>query len=255
LSGWNERIAQIRQMPRSSIVIFLSGVACLFGAVGTVVDSFSLEQSSTPRLLATIVVTAFTSMIWAWVGSLRMYKGMIAVAIGQAGAFFLLAQILPPVERSLSAQQWRDQTAIHGLLVLCLIIAGYILFIFFFRQEGKRFFAAHTEIELASGIQRQLVPVVAMKAGGFEFYGISVPSGTVGGDLLDVVESQGFTCAYVADVAGHGVQAGVLMSMIKTAVRMRIASTVTRCDRLLESINEVLTPLTVHDRTPHSPMC
>ncbi len=183
-------------------------------------------------------------MLWAWVGSFRMIKGMILVAVGQTAAFFVLANVLPPVNHNLSTQQWRDEVAIHGLLVLCFIVAGYVLFILFFRQEGKRFFAAHTEIELASGIQRQLVPPVALTAGGFEFYGVSLPSGAVGGDLLDVVESDGFTCAYVADVAGHGVHAGVLMSMIKTAVRMRIASTFTHCDRLLESVNEVLAPLT-----------
>jgi len=231
-------------MPRSSIVIFLSGVACLFGGVGTVTDSFSLEESTAPRLIGTILITALTSMLWAWVGSLKMVKSMIVVAIGQAGAFFLLAQVFPPVKRVLSPQQWRDEITTHGLLILGFIIAGYVLFILFFRQEGKRFFAAHTEIELASSIQRQLVPPVMLTAGGFEFYGVSLPSGTVGGDLLDVVESDGVICAYVADVAGHGVHAGVLMSMIKTAVRMRIASTVSRCDRLLESVNEVLAPLT-----------
>jgi hypothetical protein len=237
-------MTQFRQMPRSSIVIFLCGVACLFAGVGTVTDSFSLEESTTPRLISTILLTAFTSMLWAFVGSLRMYKWMIVVAIAQVAAFFLLAQVLPPVSHLLSAQQWRDGIGIHGLLVLWFIIAGYVLFVVFFRQEGRRFFAAHTEIELASGIQRRLVPPVVLTAGGFEFYGISLPSGAVGGDLIDVVESGGVTCAYIADVAGHGVHAGVLMSMIKTAVRMHIASTVTRCDHLLESINQVLEPLT-----------
>jgi hypothetical protein len=237
-------MAQFRQMPRSSIVIFLCGVAFLFAGVGTVTDSFALEQSTPPRLVATILLTAVTSMLWAFVGSLRMYKWMIAVAVGQFVAFFLMAQVLPPVGHVLSAQQWRDEIAIHSLLVLCFIVGGYALFVVFIRQEGRRFFAAHTEIELASGIQRRLVPPVALTAGGFEFYGISLPSGAVGGDLLDVVESGGVTCAYIADVAGHGVHAGVLMSMIKTAVRMHIASTVTRCDGLRESINQVLEPLT-----------
>jgi serine phosphatase RsbU (regulator of sigma subunit) len=231
-------------MPKSSVVIFLAGVACLFAGVGTVTDSFGLEHSTTARLVATIIVTALTSMMWAFIGSMRMFKWLIVVGVVQVGAFFLLAQVFPPVDQVLSTQQWRDAIATHGLITLCSIITGYVLFVLFFRQEGKRFFAAHTEIELASGIQRQLVPPVAKTIDGFEFYGISIPSGAVGGDLLDVVEAGGITCAYVADVAGHGVHAGVLMSMIKTAVRMRIASTSTGCEHLLESVNEVLTPLT-----------
>jgi len=48
--------------------------------------------------------------------------------------------------------------------------------------------------------------------------GSSIPSGSVGGDLIDAIEAKGAVYAYVADVAGHGVGAGVLMSMVKTAV-------------------------------------
>src|SRR5579884_2854144 len=33
-----------------------------------------------------------------------------------------------------------------------MVIAGYVCFIWFFRLEGRRFFAAHTEIKLASDI-------------------------------------------------------------------------------------------------------
>jgi phosphoserine phosphatase RsbU/P len=71
-----------------------------------------------------------------------------------------------------------------------------------------------------------------------------VPSGTVGGDLLDVVTAGDFFCAYLADVAGHGVPAGVLMSMVKSAVRMRIASVGSYDDELLPALNDVLQPLT-----------
>jgi sigma-B regulation protein RsbU (phosphoserine phosphatase) len=197
-----------------------------------------------PRLIATIFITAIFSVVWALVGFLRMVKWMIVVAIAQIGSFSLLALFLPPVSRVLNARQWRDETLLHGLLTLILIVAGYVLFCVFFGLEGRRFFAAHTEIELAKGIQRQLVPPVSLTTGGFEFSGVSLPSGAVGGDLLDVVASDGVICAYVADVAGHGVHAGVLMSMIKTAVRMHMASTITHCEHLLESVNEVLGPLT-----------
>jgi serine phosphatase RsbU (regulator of sigma subunit) len=73
-------------------------------------------------------------------------------------------------------------------------------------MEGNRFFAAHTEIRLASEIQGALIPPISKETANFEFYGISVPSGTVDGDLLDVVTAGDFFCAYLADVAGHGFQ-------------------------------------------------
>jgi sigma-B regulation protein RsbU (phosphoserine phosphatase) len=55
----------------------------------------------------------------------------------------------------------------------------------------------------------------------FEIYGISVPSGEVGGDLVGVAGDRESWTGYVADVSGHGVSAGLLMAMFKTAVRTR----------------------------------
>ncbi len=89
-----------------------------------------------------------------------------------------------------------------------------------------------------------MVPAIEKQAAGFEFYGISIPSGKVGGDLFDVLIEGNCFFAYVADVAGHGVPAGVLMSMIKSAVRMRISSLGASDDGMLAALNSTLQPLT-----------
>jgi hypothetical protein len=39
----------------------------------------------------------------------------------------------------------------------------------------------------------------------------------MGGDLIDVIESDGNLLVYIADVSGHGLAAGQLMGMLKTA--------------------------------------
>lgn len=45
----------------------------------------------------------------------------------------------------------------------------------------------------------------------------------MGGDLVDVVPvPDGSVFAYAADVSGHGLPAGILMGMIKTAVRTQL---------------------------------
>jgi len=126
--------------------------------------------------------------------------------------------------------------------VLICVICGYVLFLLFFQREGKRFFAAHTEIRLAAEIHRSLVPELSLKTGEFELFGASFPSGAVGGDLVDVVADSNGWFAYVADVSGHGVPAGVLMSMTKSAVRMRLASRANDSS-LLSDMNNVLKPL------------
>ena len=68
-------------------------------------------------------------------------------------------------------------------------------------------------------VQSTLVPSIAHRGGGLEVYGQSIPKDEVGGDLVDLVADSGDVIAYVADVSGHGLRAGVLMGMIKTAMR------------------------------------
>jgi phosphoserine phosphatase RsbU/P len=94
--------------------------------------------------------------------------------------------------------------------------------IHFFRVEGKRYFEMRREMALAKQIHNSLVPMCATTFAGCEIYGASVPSGEVGGDLVDVVERSGEWTGHVADVSGHGVQSRVLMAMFKTAMRAQI---------------------------------
>ncbi len=244
MTSWKQRSQVFRTMPRRSLLLFLGGVACLLAAVGSGTDSLSLEVSTTPRFLTTVVLTSISSALWAFFGAMRMTKSLNAMGCAQVAAFIVTVRLLPPSYHSLTVDQWRLQVLVHSGLTLFFILAGYLLFILFFRREGARFFAAHTEIELASRIQERLVPAISKKIWRYEILGVSLPSGVVGGDLLDFVEGSEVACAYVADVAGHGVAAGVLMSMVKAAMRMRFRVSPNSGTHLLEAINEVLCPLT-----------
>jgi hypothetical protein len=85
------------------------------------------------------------------------------------------------------------------------------------RQEETRL---STELASAHSIQRTLVPPISASFSGYDLNGLSLPSEKVGGDLVDVVLLPNRSVlAYVADVSGHGLQAGILMGMVKTAVR------------------------------------
>ncbi len=97
-----------------------------------------------------------------------------------------------------------------------------------------------TELAIAQRIQQTLVPVIDWQSSNLEIYGISLPSAEVGGDLVDVVPlSDGSVFAYVADVSGHGLPAGILMGMIKTAVRTQLFD-LPSPTAVFERLNEVL---------------
>jgi sigma-B regulation protein RsbU (phosphoserine phosphatase) len=125
-------------------------------------------------------------------------------------------------------------------------LLGYVFFVRFVRKQGLRYFRVQTEIELAQQIHRSLVPPIAASTSQHEFYGVSAPSGEMGGDLVDLVQDGDKWIIYLADVSGHGVPSGVLMAMVKSAARMRL---ITSCESqvLLEDLNRVISELKAAD--------
>ena len=65
----------------------------------------------------------------------------------------------------------------------------------------------------------------------------------MGGDLFDIIQANGGWHAYVADVSGHGVAAGILMSMIKSTASMQLTKLERPAD-LLTDLNDVMQPFT-----------
>jgi len=134
------------------------------------------------------------------------------------------------------------QLVVLGILAIVAIVVGYIAFINFVRCEGSRYFRVQTEIELAREIHRSLVPTLERKLSGYEIFGASIPSGEVGGDLVDIAESFNEQIAYIADISGHGVGSGVLMAMFKTSIRSGLGAH-SSPGGLLEAAHRTLYPL------------
>jgi len=130
--------------------------------------------------------------------------------------------------------------------VLFVTIAAYAFFVSYFRAEGIATGKIRAELDMAHGIQKTLVPPLTVRTTSFELYGISQPSHKVGGDLVDaVLLPNGDMIAYVADIAGHGLPAGILMGMLKTAARTALLDAAdgfpaTSLPQLLEKLNRVL---------------
>jgi serine phosphatase RsbU (regulator of sigma subunit) len=116
---------------------------------------------------------------------------------------------------------------------------GSRLLFYFVTTEGLANVRMQTEFSLAHGIQAALVPVISFQTPRLEVYGKSIPSTEMGGDLIDLIENYGSLLVYVADISGHGLPAGQLMGMLKTA--MRVSSQFCRePTALLESADRVL---------------
>jgi sigma-B regulation protein RsbU (phosphoserine phosphatase) len=80
------------------------------------------------------------------------------------------------------------------------------------------------EIELASQIQRQILPQGAPEIPGFELAGWYRPARHIGGDYYDffALGTEGRTALVVGDVSGKGVPAALLVSTLHSALRLLV---------------------------------
>jgi hypothetical protein len=243
MDSWEENAQTWKTLPFSSSVIFFAGVFCIFASLVLVGASMSSQSQSLLDLIGSIVVSGACAIAWAYAGTRKIIWAFFVILPLQVAAFNVLARLSEHHSLEADAQALHQKLQLNGYIALGLIIAGYILFITFFSREGARFFRTQTEVRLAGEIHRALVPPRHTTFGKTELFGSSVPSGEVGGDLFDILQSNGNWHAYVADVSGHGVPAGILMSMIKSAATMQLTMLRQPGD-LLTDLNTVLQPYT-----------
>lgn len=177
-----------------------------------------------------------------------LLAGLVALAwlqVGLYGPRWLLAAI-PGMVLSIAitrAVRHASTTSIEGTLLgaVCLgtIVGGYVFFVRFIRREATQRLRLDTEVGLARDIHARLVPPIDARYGRVEVHGRSLASTEVGGDLADAATGSGGLTLCVADVSGHGVGAGLLMAMVKSALRTRV-STSEGFATLLQDLNRLV---------------
>ncbi|ALG66726.1 SpoIIE family protein phosphatase [Beggiatoa leptomitoformis] len=75
---------------------------------------------------------------------------------------------------------------------------------------------------------------------GLEISGYMEPASEVGGDYYDVLQQNGRVKISIGDVTGHGLESGVLMLMVQTAVRTLLMSDVTDPHIFLNTLNRII---------------
>lgn len=242
-----------KSVPFSRLWPLYAAVFCLFAITGIFGDIFNLGRTPYVVAILNAIFSGFTAVMYIHVGMRLAHR------------FFIHATLLQiPIWLGFSAIVWLLTSHFHlqpvptasgirfaGVVMLLLVIISYSLFIRFIRGEGQESFRIRNELDLAHGIQKTLVPPISLHTLQFEVYGRSDPSEKVGGDLVDAVQLEdGSTVAYLADIAGHGLQAGILMGMVKTAARtalldagstqahMILPSLMDRLNRVLPDVKE-----------------
>jgi hypothetical protein len=241
--AFNTSTAYWRTLPSRSRWKFLVAGFITWCAVGFVIDLLLVNYQPLGRgFFWPIYFGALGTALFA----ARMRRtGLVPVLLLIMGAGLWLAvriashSFAPP-----DPEAMHSRVVFDAIGILVGTIVGYRLLVDFIRTEGFATVRIQTELALAHGIQATLVPTLSLQGDRFEVYGKSIPSAEMGGDLIDAVERDGTLLAYVADISGHGLAAGQLMGMLKTAVRVALqfrqepVAVMESADRVLPAVKE-----------------
>jgi serine phosphatase RsbU (regulator of sigma subunit) len=239
------------EIPNRALGTLAIAVGVTFASIGFLGDIASIDDAPFSNALygsiisAVAAVTMFLSFArhssWMFVSLAIIVLGWMFQAGPALNSPFVWDPAMPP----------RVRLQVDSALAILMVLAGYNAFILFITREGRRLVAVNTELALARKMHRTLVPRVETSMADISFLGVSDPSGAVGGDIVDVIAlPDGRWLAYVADVSGHGVSSGLVMGMVKSAVRMALFDAIpmpqlaNRLNRLLSAQLDAATYVT-----------
>jgi serine phosphatase RsbU (regulator of sigma subunit)/catechol 2,3-dioxygenase-like lactoylglutathione lyase family enzyme len=116
-------------------------------------------------------------------------------------------------------------------------------------EAGRRAYAAHLEskrrseqeLEIAKQVQARLFPQRLPQVPGLDYAGLCMQARSVGGDYYDFLDiGSGRTALVVADIAGKGIAAALLMANLQANLRSQCINAVEHPEEVLGSVNRLL---------------
>lgn len=219
---------------RAQLTLYLA-IFFIFSVMGFL---FDLAGSGTKRPFSHVVLWAglngSIATLWA-AAFIRRWNKPLFAAVMIPATFLVFWWAKPPM-------RFESRALLSGAMALGVVVAGYIWFVLFIRGQAFTTMRLLTEMSLARQIHANLTKPINLRTPRCEVYGRSDASSEMGGDVLDVVQRDGGLAAFLGDVSGHGVRAGVVMGMVKSAVRMKLRSS-SALDDLLHDLNGVVCEL------------
>ena len=235
-----------RSLPASSVITLGLAVFLTFSSLAFVSDLAQPRPSPYWWVLVYAANTGIVAAAYA-MASTRFVRALPLAVLLNLLSIFGLPRLLPlyssKVASSTTVVQLHHRHILDAWLVIVVVTLGYMFFFTFVSTEGAKYLRLRTEIELAEQVQTQLVPPLDMITKELAIFGKSIPSSSVGGDLIDAMSCNGTVTCYMADVSGHGIAAGVLMSMVKSAIRTSLSKGEPLIE-LMQRLNVVLLDLT-----------
>ena len=242
------RWRMLRSVPMSRLWVLLVAVFLLFSICGFYTDLMNDGTMPYPVVFMMAVYFGLNACLWV-IGIARFpVIGVVGIVVLQFFNHHIVRAIMRSMQAHLTLHPVAPAQGMHlsATWMFTASILSYVFFLRYIMSQGKDSLRIQNELELAHGIQQTLVPPLQMRTPRFEIYGASHPSEKVGGDLVDaVLLPNGDLVCYLADIAGHGLPASILMGRLKTAARTALLDAGERAAEatlpvLLDRLNTVL---------------
>ena len=128
-------------------------------------------------------------------------------------------------------------TVCHGIVDHNLLEMDYTACVCLDHYSNEERRRLESELEMSQVVQRALLPQRLPVIAGVEVAAFSRPAEIIGGDYFDFFKFRdGAHGLVIADVSGHGVSAGMLMTSLQTAIQT-MAPDSNSPDEILERLN------------------
>jgi hypothetical protein len=224
-----------QNVPRRTVVIFFCAVFFTFVTLGFVNDSVDMGRQPPLRFGVAVVLSGLFAVFYAASGVIlrgRFWKAFVPLFLLQILIMSLLNNWFPdaPQIAQLSAAETarlKNRLIFDGIATTASVFLGYAGFVFVFVSESRRHIRVHTEkvileAEMAAAreVQQVIVPENGESFPGFTVESVYQPAQQVGGDFFQILpDGNGGLLVVIGDVAGKGLPAAMLVSMLVGSIR------------------------------------
>ena len=219
----------------------MAAVFCVFAIVGLAEDILDLGNEQPIRFAIGVVATGLFAVAYAYFGISLRRKFWIAffpLFAMQLLVMGLSANRFPDPPRSpqLSVSELAQMDArltFDAHAIVAAVALGYAGFIVVFISEGRRYIRANAEKAVLDGemaaareVQQLILPETGESFPGYAVESVYLPAQQVGGDFFQIlpIGSRGLLIV-LGDVAGKGLPAAMLVSMLVGSIRVLAADT------------------------------
>jgi hypothetical protein len=221
---------------RKSVVIFLLAVFFVFTCFAFANDIIDMGKQPPVRFSIAVVLTGLFAVCYAISGiSLRgkFWKAFLPLLTLQFVVMGLLAGLFPdtprPAETSTAAMgRLQGRMMFDGFGIIVAVSLGYAGFVYAFISEARRYVRARTEMAVLEGemaaareVQQVILPEKGETFPGYTVESVYRPAQQVGGDFFQILPvGKCGLLIVVGDVAGKGLPAAMLVSMLVGSIRV-----------------------------------